>query len=979
VTDGTFTTCPNSTKEWSDVFPVAFPASNSYLYVNQDASHSFLYLMYDFPFRKEKLAATDSVHVSFYTVEQSSGEPDLITYDVNIFGNGTMSILQQGKPAPAGRITSAIGYGVSPNSTTPHVMAELQVPLTAGPPSTYSPDPLYWSASLPPSPPPDPCPTQPGKSFNDCTKKYASIAGTVFTLGGIAAGAGGGLCTAGTIGLCAPAETGLIIGGAISAAAGYLLDKYVAGDPPGSLITIPPDPNYMVLATPATYSIALPLSGVPQNEVTAFNALIASYEQIIALEQAGIISIAREEGAEAAGDATWITKQSQAAQNFGFDLGTLLSGLPTLEANLAAAFTANGSTGTFTPADISQFQTAINPASPSSELQKEYAIAVGFLGQLGLSADDEAQTLNFLLTADPQSVATLGIGAFPNAMTDTASNTAMFQVGAALVQNAPQPTTLSTSFQTTLAGDYVAAGVGLRGSTSGNISLRGIPAGATVVNAFLYYSMLDNGEDPSLHTITMNGTNINASLIGSGPDTCWGVSNSFTYRADVASLITGNGTYSLTNVASGGSILAEGASLVVIYQLAGAPVKTIIIDDGNISMPYGSSSGSAAFTPFTATGPVSATTTFIVGDGQEAQFGIQTPTSFTGDAGTINVPNVFNSLDGPLWDTLSVDVSSVISPGKDSGTANINIAGDCLLWSAQAFSVTTAPVTTPVIATSGVVQAAANGDTLTNVRGLTPDSAPTIAEQIAMVVQFRTIQNPAISGPDLVTELVTNLVNDGVIQQSEAAAIIKSADASLVVPSTVATTTTLSDTPSTLSPGQTVTLTAIVSPKTGTAIPTGTVTFTSGSFSKTVTLDATGKASFSLTVPPPGTYTVTATYNGNSTFLSSTSQPLTGTVSGNLTSTLTLLAVLPPSNFKVGETVYLAAAVIPSALHGVPTGTVTFASGTESVTVAVGPFGLALFSLKIPAPGTYTVTASYSGSSTYAASVSQPLTEKVGP
>jgi hypothetical protein len=50
VTDGKFTACPSGQTEWSDVQPLSFPATNSFLYVNQDASHSFLYLMYDFPF-----------------------------------------------------------------------------------------------------------------------------------------------------------------------------------------------------------------------------------------------------------------------------------------------------------------------------------------------------------------------------------------------------------------------------------------------------------------------------------------------------------------------------------------------------------------------------------------------------------------------------------------------------------------------------------------------------------------------------------------------------------------------------------------------------------------------------------------------------------------------------------------------------------------------------------------------------------------
>jgi hypothetical protein len=75
VTDAKFTTCPNGQTEWSDVQPITFSKTNSFLYVNQDASHSFLYLMYDFPFRTTPIASTDSVHISFDTVLQDTGVP----------------------------------------------------------------------------------------------------------------------------------------------------------------------------------------------------------------------------------------------------------------------------------------------------------------------------------------------------------------------------------------------------------------------------------------------------------------------------------------------------------------------------------------------------------------------------------------------------------------------------------------------------------------------------------------------------------------------------------------------------------------------------------------------------------------------------------------------------------------------------------------------------------------------------------------
>ena len=177
VTDGQFTSCPNGTTEWSDVQPVAFPASNSYLYVNQDPAHAFLYLMYDLPVRTTALAAADSVHINFDTVETVSNGPALVVYDIYIFGNGQMQVLQQGKPTPQGRIVGGASFGVSPNSATPHVMAELQVPLLAGPPSTYSSDPLFWGLTVPPTPPPPPAPpTCPVGVLGVCIKTRAEIA-----------------------------------------------------------------------------------------------------------------------------------------------------------------------------------------------------------------------------------------------------------------------------------------------------------------------------------------------------------------------------------------------------------------------------------------------------------------------------------------------------------------------------------------------------------------------------------------------------------------------------------------------------------------------------------------------------------------------------------------------------------------------------------------------------------------------------------
>jgi hypothetical protein len=50
---------------------------------------------------------------------------------------------------------------------------------------------------------------------------------------------------------------------------------------------------------------------------------------------------------------------------------------------------------------------------------------------------------------------------------------------------------LSSFYSTTINGDYVAAGVGMRGTGSGTITISGIPSGSTIVRAVLYWAIVD--------------------------------------------------------------------------------------------------------------------------------------------------------------------------------------------------------------------------------------------------------------------------------------------------------------------------------------------------------------------------------------------------------------------------------------------------------------------------------------------------------
>jgi sugar lactone lactonase YvrE len=181
-----------------------------------------------------------------------------------------------------------------------------------------------------------------------------------------------------------------------------------------------------------------------------------------------------------------------------------------------------------------------------------------------------------------------------------------------------------------------------------------------------------------------------------------------------------------------------------------------------------------------------------------------------------------------------------------------------------------------------------------------------------------------------------------------------------------ATATTLSAAPLNVPAGQTLTLTATVTATAGT--PTGTVTFLNGAATLgTGTLNSSGVATLALT-PPQGVYSITASYAGNINFAPSASSPPV-IVNVAATTTTTLSAV--PTTLTVGQTLTLTATVKASA--GItPTGTVTFLNGTASLgTGTLNSSGVATLVLTPPV-GVYSITASYAGSSTDAASVSSP-------
>jgi hypothetical protein len=177
---------------------------------------------------------------------------------------------------------------------------------------------------------------------------------------------------------------------------------------------------------------------------------------------------------------------------------------------------------------------------------------------------------------------------------------------------------------------------------------------------------------------------------------------------------------------------------------------------------------------------------------------------------------------------------------------------------------------------------------------------------------------------------------------------------------------------------QEVVFTATVTPGVpGANMPTGIVTFRDGATTLgTGTLDpATGIATFAISTLAVGDHPITAVYEGDANFLTSTSTVLTQTVSNLQISRITL--IISPNPVTVGQSVLFISFV--SGDTGSPTGTVTFKDGATVLGTIPLNGTLAIFSISTLAVGDHEITAVYNGDNNFAGSVSPTVRLTVRP
>ncbi len=188
-------------------------------------------------------------------------------------------------------------------------------------------------------------------------------------------------------------------------------------------------------------------------------------------------------------------------------------------------------------------------------------------------------------------------------------------------------------------------------------------------------------------------------------------------------------------------------------------------------------------------------------------------------------------------------------------------------------------------------------------------------------------------------------------------------------PAVVSTKTALTSSASSISENSSVTLTATVQQSSGSTTPTGSVTFYNGATSLGTASLSAGAVALSTSSLPAGSNSITAVYTGNSTFNASTSSAITVNVNSTVISTSTTLAT-SVATITQNSPVTLTANVKPASGSSKPSGTITFYNGPTSLGSATLASGAATITISTLPVGTNSITAAYSGATSFNASSS---------
>ncbi len=255
---------------------------------------------------------------------------------------------------------------------------------------------------------------------------------------------------------------------------------------------------------------------------------------------------------------------------------------------------------------------------------------------------------------------------------------------------------------TFLAAGHVVNGVGLRNMMSGTIGTRGVPAGAPIKGAYLYWNYGNNvAVGTATEPMLFNGHLVIGTKVADGAGLCWGTAGTHTYRAVVTPFIPvanpnqdyyigggGDNTSGLNPWASPTTIRKNnGAALVVFY---GGTAMAPVVGDAVLYDGFGATAmlgGTSTFTlTHTALASGAAQFSMVGADGQRGGTHTNTSSNEIGKFNTVQFsgpPVAASDWDGsaslPLPQLWDVHTHNVSLNGTTSSVVEYAAPTDCVM------------------------------------------------------------------------------------------------------------------------------------------------------------------------------------------------------------------------------------------------------------------------------------------------------------
>ena len=513
-----------------------------------------------------------------------------------------------------------------------------------------------------------------------------------------------------------------------------------------------------------------------------------------------------------------------------------------------------------------------------------------------------------------------------------------------------------------------------------------VNSGTGVPTGIVYFTDTTNGGSIALGSATLNGQGIasistTAILPGVRQLTAlWGISPNFgdanfNYPGPLTTTLTvSQGTTVITLTPSPTNVpLGTGAGSTVTYTVSvtggpstTAPSGTISMQDGGSAVINDGTAGNCGlgFTLTAGSGNTSSGSCTIIYNGATADQGSGThniQATYTPTGNSVNIVAGGNS--GLKTVTVGANTATIsgITSTPATSPAPSPVWGESTTLSVTVTGI--APETSSNLLTGGVNFF--DGGTLLNLVPVplgAPGSSNAVTASLATVLSV---------GTHTITAQYTGNNSGSPLYNA-----VTSAPLSLTV-NKGATTTTLVPTSTSMYYGVGDTLTATVTTNSpGIGTPAGSVTFSATANSVTTPLGTatlsggTGSITVSLQLAP-GTYSVSAVYNGNANSTTSTSTAINPfTVLRNATTGT--LTTTPVGTAALNQSVTLTAQFVPVTNgQGVPTGNVVFLDTTvpaTPITLGTGTLnnqGIASITTTAIQPGTRTLTAVWGPSPTF--------------